>query len=169
MTALAAKVLQVADSLKGLRELTNHNDHPMIDRMLDYLGLPHGLSWCLAFCVWCFHSAVMPAPNPLPKIARCSAFWSHAQQHPLRYRVVSDPLKAQPGDVAIFSHHPERKNWDGHAALVVAGIDRRSFRTIEGNTVAGAQGNQREGGGVYYRTRTARISGLVLQGFVRPL
>ncbi len=174
MSSIAEKVIQVADSLKYIREATNHNDHPMIDRMLEYLGLPHHLSWCLAFCLWCWHVAVAPAALPFPKIARCSSFWEYVQARELRYRTFTPEdvrwgiEKPQPGDIGIFSHNPQKRNWDGHAVLVVRQINRKSFRTIEGNTVPGAEGNQREGGGVYYRTRYNDIRGLHLEGFVRP-
>jgi len=183
MTALGGKVLQIADSLKYVRELTGHNDHPMIDRILAYMGLPKGLSWCLAFAVFCYGSAAAPVKNPLPRIARCSLFWETCQGNEFRYKTVSaedvrwGAEQLLPGDVGIFSHHPNRKNWDGHAVLVVRQDSPRTFQTIEGNTVGVASQNaaeQRgEGGtraqGVFYRTRyTDGKGGLYFEGAVRP-
>ena len=172
-----AAVMDEARGLSYLRERTNHNDAPEIDRMLDYVGLPHRLSWCLAYCVWCYHRAadVSRIPNPLPKLARCSLFWQRAKNNPVLFRVIrpSDVAwgeRLQPADVAIFSHNPTpgRDNWDGHAALVERQVDAGTFRTWEGNTTPGPTGNQREGGGVYNRTRRAGGFSLHLEGFVRP-
>lgn len=171
---ITSKVLQVADSLKYVREYTNHNDHPAIDKMLAFLGLPKGLSWCLAFCLWCYHAAAPSGPFPFPKIARCSTFWEQTTENPLRYKtftpedVAWKTEKLQPGDIGIFSHNADRKkNWEGHAVLVVKDLGKGKISTIEGNTMPGPGGNQREGGGVYYRTRQAGVKGLWLEGFVR--
>ncbi|MBC15321.1 MAG: hypothetical protein CMM85_20430 [Rhodothermaceae bacterium] len=47
--------------------------------------------------------------------------------------------------------------------------DGSCFETIEGNTSAGANGSQRDGGGVYRRVRCgATLGGMRLLGFARP-
>lgn len=163
-------VIKVAASLLYIREKTGNNDHPMIDRMFDYLGLPHNLSWCLAFCLWCVHMAVNPMPYP--KIARCSTFWEKAQANDFKYKTfdaedvawgIEKPL---PGDIMVFSHSrvAGRNNWNGHAALVEKPITLRKWATIEGNTNGAGS---REGNGVYRKVRTAKQGSLALEGFVR--
>lgn len=167
---LGERVIEVAKSYLTLREATGHNDGPLIDRMLEYLGLPHNLSWCLAFCLWCYHQAITPLP--FPKIARCATFWQMVQENEVRYKTFDAEdvswgvVKARPGDVMIFSrdHSPTVKNWDGHAALVVAQLSPRKWRTIEGNTNAAGS---REGDGVYLKERSVKNGTLNLEGFVR--
>lgn len=63
-------------------------------------------------------------------------------------RLVTDP---KPGDIFVidFDGHID----PDHAGLVEKVIDSRTVQTIEGNTMAGAGGNQAEGGGVYRRKR----------------
>ncbi|MGE5490085.1 MAG: hypothetical protein ACM31P_02235, partial [Actinomycetota bacterium] len=150
--ALQDAVIKEAKNLSRVRERTNRNDAPEIDRMLAYQGLPPRLSWCLAYCVWCYHVAAdsIRIRNPLPKVARCSLFWNMAGADPWRYRVIRPEDVAwgerlQPADVAIFSHNPQpgKANWDGHAALVERQLTATTFRTWEGNTTPGPQGNQR--------------------------
>jgi len=171
MIGLGDRVIFVAKNLVGLREATGHNDGPWIDQMLDYLGLPHHLSWCLAFVLYCYHVAVNPIP--FPKIARCSLFWEQIQQNEWKYKVYTAEdaawgiVKAEAGDVMIFAHSPTpgNKNWNGHAALVVKQITPRRWGTVEGNSnVKGS----REGDGVYLNERGIKNGTLLLEGIVRP-
>ena len=56
-TSFAANGLQalkVAEGYTYVREKTNHNDAPEIDRFLKYVGLAPHLSWCLAFDNFCW-------------------------------------------------------------------------------------------------------------------
>jgi|ERR1019366_202397 hypothetical protein len=167
---MTSGVIKIAESLLYIREKTGNNDHPMIDKMLDYLGLPHHLSWCLAFCLWCFHSAFNPMPYP--KIARCSTFLERVESQPWKYEVFSSEdvawgiKKVTPGTIMIFSHSKVngKNNWNGHAALVMEQVNPRLFKTIEGNTNAAGS---REGDGVYKKTRTPKQGTMLLEGFVR--
>ena len=157
--------IEVARSLIGLREATGHNDGPMIDKMLGYLGLPKGLSWCLAFCLWCWH------PSDYPKIARCSTFLEQVQSREWKYDVydqedVAWKIKTpKPGTIMIFAHSKiaGHNNWNGHAAMFESMETRRKFHTIEGNTNAAGS---REGDGVYNKIRTAKMGSMTLEGFV---
>ena len=177
--------IEAARSLIGLRELTGHNDGPVIDKMLDFLGLPHGLSWCLAFCLYSWHLALAPGSIPYPKIARCSTFLEQVQSREWKYDVydqedVAWKIKTpKPGTIMIFAHSKiaGNKNWNGHAALfekfdgkkIVATEGatfkelRNSFCTIEGNT---NKAGSREGDGVYNKVRSAKMGSLTLEGFV---
>lgn len=168
---LGDSIIKVAQGLLYIREKAGNNDHPMIDKMFDYLGLPHNLSWCLAFCVWCAHVAVAPANNPYPRIARCSTFWEQTSADEWKYKTfdVEDVAwgieKAKTGDIMIFSSAKVAgmRNWNGHAALVESpGL--RKWGTIEGNTNGAGS---REGNGVYRKVRTAKQGSLALEGFVR--
>ena len=164
------RIISVAQSLLYIRERTGNNDHPMIDKMFDYLGLPHNLSWCLAFCLWCVHMAVNPMPYP--KIARCSTFWELTQADEWKYRtfdaedVAWGIEKVKPGDIMIFSSAKVagRKNWNGHAAVVELPVTLRLWASIQGNTNGAGS---REGNGVYRKTISAKQGSLALEGFVR--
>jgi hypothetical protein len=162
-------IVKVAKTYLYIREKTGNNDHPMIDKMFDYLGLPHGLSWCLAFVIWCAHIAVNPVPYP--KLARCSLFLETVESQPWKYDVFDTEdvawgiNKVYPGTIMIFSSSKVagKKNWNGHAAIVEKAVDRRTWNTIEGNTNGAGS---REGNGVYRKVRTAKQGSLMLEGFV---
>ena len=176
---LPEQVIKEAKSLSSIREKTINNDHPEIDRMLADLGLPKGLSWCLAFCIRCYKKACdfLGMINPLPKIARCSRFYSLAKGDPSRFLVISRERAAwgvyelKPADVSIWSHNrtANNNNWNGHAGIVISPVKEGRFKTIEGNTTPGPEGNQREGGGVYVRERSLAPGVFQIEGFVRPL
>lgn len=167
---IGESIIKVAKSLLYIRERTNNNDHPMIDKMLEYLGLPHNLAWCLAFCLWCVHTAVNPMP--FPKIARCSTFWEQVQKNDWKYEtfdaedVAWGINKVTPGTIMIFSSSKVagKSNWNGHAALVVSQKDARTWNTIEGNTNGAGS---RDGNGVYNKTRSVKNGSLSLEGFVK--
>lgn len=167
---IGAKVIEIAKSLLYIRERTGNNDHPMIDKMFDYLGLPHHLSWCLAFCIWCWHSTINPIP--FPKVARCSTFLETVKYNEFKYEVFDaediawGTKKIQKGDILIFAHSKiaGKDNWNGHAALGISQNTPRSFNTIEGNTNGAGS---REGNGVYLKVRTPKNGNLSLEGIVR--
>jgi hypothetical protein len=77
--------------------------------------------------------------------------------------------KAKAGDIMIFSHSKVagNKNWNGHAALVVEQVNVKTFRTCEGNTSSDNKGSQREGNGVFMKTRSVKNGSLSLEAFVR--
>ena len=41
----------------GVRERTNHNDGPEVERFLAHVGLKKGAPWCAAFVSYCLHKA----------------------------------------------------------------------------------------------------------------
>jgi hypothetical protein len=178
---LGNAVIQAAQKLLYVRERTNHNDAPEIDKILAWLGLPKGLAWCLAFCLWSWHQVV--TPFPFPKIARCATFWEETQDNEWRFKTFTPEdiswgtAKAQAGDIGIFAHNPNgKKNWDGHAVLIERQLTNTTFKTIEGNTVAGPGGSVAEQRGtattgkkqgVYERVRSVGGKTFPLEGFVR--
>lgn len=135
-----------------------------------FLGLPAGAPWCLAFALFCHHTA--SPGNRLPRTGRCYTFLEAAEDNPLRYQVVSPEdaawgVEVRAGDVAIFSHDPSARNWNGHAALVVAVVSRTQVRTLEGNTSSNDKGDQRNGNTVAEKVRRLGVHGFELEGFVR--
>lgn len=170
--------VQKSSELKSLRERSNRNDHPMIDRMLAYCGVPPRNSWCMAFVVWNYGQAaeVLRIKKPMYRSARCSTVWWHAMDNPLRYHIIKpeDVLAGRTipvGAVTIWRSGAAAKNrnWNGHTGLVLQQLGRKQFLCREGNTQPGPGGNQREGGGVYDRTRGYGLgTTFEVQGWIVP-
>lgn len=170
-----------------VREHTNRNDAPEIDRMLAYLGLPKGLSWCAAYSLYCYKGAAdeLRVKQPFPKYGRVAMLWSACQRNPLKFRVITSDevrlgsVRLQPGDLPLWANgtiNTSRdknlgrfQDFNGHTGLVVQQLSPRSFRSIEGNTQPGPGGNQREGGGVYERIREINGGNFRILGFCRAL
>lgn len=161
-----------------VRERTNLNDAPEIDRMLAYLGLPKGLSWCAAYSLTCYREAAdeLRVKQPFPKYGRVAMLKAACERNPLKYRwITADEVRfgsvqLRPGDLPMWAHGTIRAgDFNGHTGLVVKQLSPRSFRSIEGNTQPGPGGNQREGGGVYERTRAIEPGSFRILGFCRAL
>jgi len=140
-----------------LREQTNNNDHPAIDKMLAYLGLPPRLSWCAAFVIWNYKEA----GYKLPRQGRCSTLLRVCQVNELRYQVFDAEdvamgvQRLQPGDIPIWAHGRinAARDFNGHTGIILGQRNRTTFISREGNTMPSNAGDQREGGGVYDRQR----------------
>lgn len=116
----------------GVREITGHNDHPLIDQWLKYVGLDNqaeikrskalfdagkkkswgGYSYCAAYGISMYKEAadILKIKNPLPKTARCSEFLHIAQKSPYKFKVYTPKMYAygiytpQVSDIVIWSH-----------------------------------------------------------------
>lgn len=162
----------------GLRERTNNNDHPEIDKMLAYCGVPPRNSWCMAFVQWHYGQAAtsLHTRNPLYRSARCYTVWRSAVDNPLRHYIIKPEevlagKKIPVGAVAVWrsGSAARNRNWNGHTGLVLAQKSARLFVCREGNTMPSAKGNQREGGGVYDRVRGYGLgTTFEVQGWIYP-
>jgi len=159
-----------------VREQTNRNDHPEIDRMLGYLGLPKGLSWCAAYSLYCYKGAAdeLRIKQPFPRYGRVAMLRQACINNPLKYRYISadavrfGSVQLQSGDLPLWAHGVIRSgDFNGHTGLVIKQLSPRSFRSIEGNTQPGTGGDQREGGGVYIRERFINPGSFRVLGFCR--
>lgn len=154
------RALGVAGNYLHVREATNHNDHPDIDRFLAYMGLPKGLPWCAAFVVYTYGEAAreQQAKNPLPRYARVATLHSYAKANAGRYQVITPDRfiagveKIRPGDIPVWLYGAG-PNPNGHTGLARGQNGRFELLTREGNTQPTNTGDQREGGGVYDRSR----------------
>ncbi len=175
MSACAATLQEqvISNSAKYLhvRELHNDNRGPEIDTWLKFLGLPTGQPYCAEFYVYNYHEAGFS----LPRQGRCVTLWRVCKDNGLRYKTftaedVSMGIeKIMPADGIIWRHgNGPGQNWNGHAGIALAQTGRTTFRTREGNTQPGNEGNQREGGGVFDRQRKLNIgSSFQVVGFIR--
>lgn len=168
-----------------VREKTNHNDAPEIDRMLAYLGLPKGLSWCAAFPLTCYREAAdeLSTEQPFPRYGRVAMLKATCERNPLKYRwITADEVRfgsvqLHTGDLSMWASGTINtkkdktigtfQDFNGHTGMVEYQLSPRSFRSIEGNTQPGPGGNQREGGGVYERTRAIEPGSFRILGFCR--
>lgn len=183
---LAAKVNYAADLPQAatvnayryldLRERTNNNDAPEIDRFLAYLGLPKGLSWCAAFAIYNYKEAsdVLRVRQPFPRLGRVSMLRQACISNPIKYRYITadevrlGSVQLRPGDLPLWAHGTVRGgDFNGHTGLVIKQLSTRKISTIEGNTMPGPGGNQREGGGVYIRERVINPGTFRILGFCR--
>lgn len=172
------RVIHESAKYLDVRELTNKNDGPEVEKFLLYLGLPKGNPWCAAYVVYCYREAAdaYSIKNPLPKYGRVSTIWWYAEENELRYKtidsedVLSGAEKLIPADIVIWEskNFAKKKNFNGHTGLVLFQKDNNKFKSREGNTTAGDDGDQREGGGVYDRNRSLAIgTSFAVVGFIR--
>lgn len=149
------ETLKVAESYLYVREKTNSNDAPEIDKFLKFSGLGSGYPWCQAFYNYCSHEGykTLELKSPFPRSASCAKVLQTATSNPMKFKVITSkavvmgaatPVK---GDLASFKHGKalavENYSYNGHAA-VVAGYDyrKRLVSTVEGNTKPTNQGDQ---------------------------
>jgi hypothetical protein len=153
--------------VEALKHLGTHNGAPF----LLPLGLKPPASWCLAFVLACWTTAV--PSNNLPHTARCFTFWENATANPMRYEVGTPEdvawgiYKIRPSDVVVISHDPTVHDWQGHAGLVMEDLGGGRVRTVEGNTSPNDKGDQRNGGTVAIKVRRTGVMSFWVMGYVR--
>lgn len=138
----ATRVLEVERSQLGIVESPPNSNHTKY-------GMAYGLdrvAWCAIFQWWAFREAGEEHLIPKTAYTPAIAAWFRARgQWSTTPRIGSLVLFDFPGDgVARISH-----------VGIVEGINPNgTLVTIEGNTSAGTSGSQRDGGGVFRRTRS---------------
>lgn len=161
-----------------IREKTGNNDHPDIDRFLAYLGLPKGLSWCAAYVLfnWKEVAEAKGVKQPIPRYGRVARLKAVCESNPLKYRwipaeqVRMGSVRLQKGDMPMWASGTIRNgDFNGHIGMLLQQFTLRSFQDVEGNTGSGDAGSQREGNGVYIRTRTIAGGNFRILGFCRVL
>lgn len=141
------KVLEIAKSQIGVRELTGNNDGPAVEKYLASVGLGKGYAWCMSFVYWCCKEAYGKDNNPLVKTGGVLREWNETKLKKSTVPVV--------GSIFIMDFG----KGTGHTGFVTA-INVDSISTIEGNT---NDGGSREGIGVFARTRKiSSIKGYIL-------
>lgn len=175
---LPAKATEHGKKYLNVRELTGKNDHPDIDKFLKYLGLPKGLSWCAAYVLFAYKEAAdeLGIKQPLPRYGRVAMLKKACQQNPLKYRWITadevrfGSVRLQPGDMPMWAHGTIRDgDFNGHIGMGLQQLSFVRFQDIEGNTSSGDSGSQREGNGVFIRTRTIAPGTFRILGFCRVI
>jgi len=167
---------EVSTRYLHVREATNRNDGPEVEMFLRYLGLPKGQPWCAAFSLYCYKEAadVLQVKQPFPRYGRVAMLWDTCRRNPLKYQAITadqvrlGSVRLRPGDLPVWANGTIRNNdFNGHTGLVITPVSPLTFRSIEGNTMPGDSGNQRDGGGVYERIRAINPGNFRIIGFCR--
>lgn len=184
-SSLASAALTNSGKYNKLREKTNRNDAPDIDRFLTYVGLDNkaefkragsGYSWCAAFVLMNYKEAAdaLKVPQPLPRTAGVANLWRITRANPIRYRTFTTDqvrlglIKLLPGDIVIWKHGAKAFQF-GHTGLHKEQYSLSRIGTREGNTSEeGSSGSQSNGGGVFDRVRyLAPNNSFSIIGFIR--
>lgn len=152
----AARVLEVARSQLGTVESPPNSNHTPY-------GVAYGMdrvAWCAIFCWWTFQQAGVG--NLIPKSAYTPAIadWFRARRQWGTVPAV--------GALALFDFPGDQVNRISHIGIVEAVNRDGSVICIEGNTAPGTAGSQRDGGGVYRRTRKVGIVGYGYPAYAAP-
>jgi surface antigen len=110
-----------------------------------------GQPWCAKFVWWVFRKSL--ASSLIPKAAYTPTF---AQWFRDRHQWGGTPL---PGAVVFFDFPNDNLHRISHVGVVEAVNGDGTVTTIEGNTSSGRRGSQRDGDGVWRRTRRTGIVG----------
>jgi hypothetical protein len=143
--------IAMGEYMRGVREQGGNNrgaDVEVYQRVTGMLAQ----AWCASFVSWCYSCVGIPlrdahgfaAVAELKKWARGAGYWRQRE-----------PGYIPPcGAIVIYTF--------SHTGIVVVGGEAQDS-TVEGNTGPGKAGSQRDGDGVYYRTRSHGImSGYVV-------
>jgi len=172
--------VQTAKSYGYVNESDGPNRSPEIDKFHDYVGLPYGNPWCAMFVNYVQQETLAPyGLAPYTKSARVSYIFHYALKHKYLYKVkfakslLYGINRGETGDILIFISGASKQamdNFNGHTGFVVNETNTGTFRTIEGNTGPGSAGSQRDGDGVYERTRKITLgSKFRIEALIMPI
>lgn len=137
-TAEAARLLRFVRE-----EPAGSNAGQAVEAFLKVTGLGQGYPWCAAFVAYVGHT-LHGDRWPLPLTASCAVLGEAARKQKLRY------LKPKAGDIFLL-YVPKLKRFAHTGFVLGPGAKPGTWVTIEGNT---NDGGNREGWGVFERTRT---------------
>jgi hypothetical protein len=140
-------VLNVASSMRWVKETQGANRGEAVDRMIRATGLVPPQPWCMAYVNWCGQAA-LDLLWPLPMAAGCQ-FVAEAAQKLGMLKVLEVGVVPERG--SIFLLWGESVHRYRHTGFVL-GADAESgwYRCIEGNT---NDDGSPEGTGVFKRRR----------------
>jgi peptidoglycan hydrolase-like protein with peptidoglycan-binding domain len=144
--------LALGEAQKGVREVGGKNTGPDVRKYQRATGLGGtGWAWCAAFVTWCYESAglVLRSAWGFSGVADLES-WGRKTG---KWKPRIPGYVAPTGAIVIFKF--------SHTAIVISG-DKSADITVEGNTSSGNRGSQRDGDGVFQRTRSHSI----IKGYV---
>lgn len=138
---LMIMALAYSEALRGVREVGGAERGPDVEKYQKVTGALYQL-WCASFVSWCYVSCGVGLVHGKGSAAVAELrTWAQKAGH---WRDRTPGYVPPSGAIVIFKH--------SHTGIVVAGGET-SDRTVEGNTWSGNKGDQRNGNGVYLRTR----------------
>lgn len=144
---LLSKSEEILLNQVGTKEATGHNDGDVV-KYLSAIGLGAGNAYCLAGQVYCFIEAAkelgIPA-IPIPRQGLTKKLIEYAKLKGIE--VTPQPKQYD----LICWRYPN--NIKGHVERIVKVLGPNKVQTVGFNTSNGLQGSQREGDGVFVRTR----------------
>lgn len=111
----------------------------------------NGVAWCAIFVWWCFREAGLSSLIPKTAYTPTFADWFRARG--------TWGTAPRPGAVVFFDFPNDGVDRISHVGIVEAVNRDGTITTLEGNTSRGTSGSQRDGGGVWRRTRKTGITG----------
>lgn len=138
--------IDTAQSYVGTTERGGNNNGPEVRAFLRSVGLGPGYPWCAAFVSYCLTAAGVEYPTK--RTAGARAFIS--DRSVTATDVLYGRATVKPGWLVIWRRG---NSWAGHIGIVTT-WGKASGATIEGNTSSGRSGSQRDGDGVWSRTRS---------------
>ncbi len=144
----APRHIRIAEGYVGIHETPkNSNRGPEIDQFSRHLGVPLGSSYCASFGSFVLDSARVSYP-----VIRSAVATQFITDKSIPAKdVLMGRVQLQGGEIAIWRNG---YSWQGHFGFVKTQLSLSSLRTIEANTSPSAAGSQRDGGGIYLKTRT---------------
>ena len=141
------QVVSVAETYVGVtEEPPGTNKGEVVNRFLASVDLGPGYAWCAAYVSHVLEEA--GADRPRVRSAGATDFLD-ARRVIDATDVLEERATPRIGDIGVMRRG---NSWKGHTWFV-DGWQRQCGETIEGNTSPGREGAQRDGDGVYKRTR----------------
>ena len=151
-------VIEAARGQLGQAESPAGSNQTKYGRAFGWDGVP----WCVIFLWWCFREAgEKDAFFGGGKTSSCSTLFRWYKERGL----TAAPEEIRPGDIVLLNFSGTRDTQ--HCGLVTQVVNGEEgwYRTVEGNTSAGPEGNQSSGGCVAQKVRHRRN----IVGVCRPV
>jgi hypothetical protein len=142
----------LANDIK-VREKTGHNDGADVKEILATVHLPEGYSWCASSLEFACQYAHYKT-GPVVYLAAAVHNW-------VEWAKQNGKLTSVPGRGKLC-YRFDANNVNGHIGICAEVKPNGNIRDYEGNTSSGISGSQRDGDGLYQRTRVVGF----WQGFI---
>lgn len=145
--------IALRESLRGVREQGGSNRGSDIEAYQRATALPGtGWKWCAAFVTWCYERGglLLRDAGGFAAVAALRS-WATKAGH---WRPREPGYRPPTGAIVIYTF--------SHTGIVLFGGEQEDY-TVEGNTSSGQRGSQRDGDGVFCRSRShALVRGYVV-------
>jgi surface antigen len=167
------RIVQIARGYAGQHEKAHNAGFldAKFEAAMKSVGFTAGDAWCALFCELVWTQAFQGDKKRLAAIntlfsASAVQTWLNFKKNQV-WAPFRTSISPSLGAVVVWK---EAGSWQGHAGIVIAIEDEKTFRSMEGNTTVDGG---REGVIVASRLHTigerTRRTGLVLQGFIHPM